>query len=341
VIMGCAYPEAEQGRNVARIAALRAGFPVSVPGTTVNRFCASGLETIAMATHRIACGSANAIIAGGTESMSMMPWGGHYTSPNPWLAANWPGALISMGLTAENVANEYKVSREDQDAFGLRSHTLASAAIRKKKFGDEIVPLEVETIEVDIDGQIRVSEVLFDTDEGVRHDSKLEAMAKLRPAFKVGGSVTAGNSSQMSDGAAAVLVMDREMAKSYGLQPLVQIVGYATGGVRPEIMGMGPVVAVPKVLEQTGFTLGDIELFELNEAFAAQTLAVIRELGIDVERTNVNGGAIALGHPLGCTGAKLTVQMMNEMKRRGARYGLITMCIGGGQGAAGIIERLN
>ena len=340
VILGCAYPEAEQGRNVARLAALRAGFPVSVTGVTVNRFCASGLEAIATASQRITCGSAKAIVAGGAESMSMVPRGGHGASPNPWLAANWPGALINMGLTAENVAAEFNVSREDQDKFGFRSQTLASAAIKEGRFKDEIVPLEVETTTVGGDGQVHTRKVVFDTDEGVRHNAKLEPMAKLPAAFKTGGSVTAGNSSQMSDGSATVLLMDREVAESHGLRPLARLVGYATGGVPPEIMGMGPTAAVPKVLEQTGIALDDIELIELNEAFASQALAVVRKLGIDLERVNVNGGAIALGHPLGCTGAKLTVQLLNEMKRRDARYGMVTMCVGGGQGAAGIFERL-
>jgi acetyl-CoA acyltransferase len=341
VILGCAYPEAEQGKNLARIAALLAGFPASVPGMTVNRFCASGLEAIAIAAQRIACGGAKVIIAGGTESMSLVPRGGRHASPNPTFAANWPGAMITMGFTAENVAARFHVSREDQDAFGFRSQSLASAAIKEGKFKDEIVAIETKTTTVGEDHRPHSSKAVFDTDEGVRHNAKLDSMAKLKPAFKADGSVTAANSSQMSDGSAAVLVMSRDMAKSLGLRPLARFVGYATAGVPPEIMGMGPTAAVPKVLEQTGIALGDIELIELNEAFAAQALGVIRELDIDPERTNVNGGAIALGHPLGCTGAKLTVQILNEMKRRDARYGMVTMCIGGGQGAAGIIERLD
>ena len=340
VVLGCAYPEAEQGKNVARLAALLAGFPVSVPGATVNRFCASGLEAIAVAAQRIACGSAKIIVAGGTESMSMIPRGGRHIIPNPELAENWPGALINMGFTAENVAAQFHVSREDQDAFGFRSQSLASAAIKDGRFKDEIVPVETETVVVGEDGEVERKTVVFDTDEGVRHGTKLESMAKLRPVFRRDGTVTAGNSSQMSDGAAAVLVMNGETAESLGLRPLARFIGYAAGGVAPEIMGMGPTAAVPKVLEQPGLTLDDIDLIELNEAFAAQALAVIRVLGIDLERTNVNGGAIALGHPLGCTGAKLTVQMLHEMERRDARYGMITMCIGGGQGAAGIIERV-
>ena len=339
VVLGCAYPEAEQGKNVARMALLLAGFPVSVPGMTVNRFCASGLEAIAIAAQRIAAGSAKIIIAGGTESMSLIPRGGRHVVPNPALAADWPGVYVNMGITAENVAARFQVSREDQDAFGFRSQSLASAAIRDGKFEDQIVPIETRTTMVDDDGKVRSKSLVFDTDEGVRHDIKLESMTKLKPVFKRGGTVTAGNSSQMSDGSAGVLVMSREMADSLGLRPLARFAGYATGGVPPEIMGMGPAVAVPKVLEQTGIGLDDIDLIELNEAFAAQVVAVIRELGFELERINVNGGAIALGHPLGCTGAKLTVQMLYEMERRDARYGMVTMCIGGGQGAAAIIER--
>ena len=339
VVIGCAYPEAEQGKNVARMALLLAGFPVSVPGMTVNRFCASGLEAIAIAAQRIAAGSAKIIIAGGTESMSLIPRGGRHVVPNPALAADWPGVYVNMGITAENVAARFQVSREDQDAFGFRSQSLASAAIRDGKFEDQIVPIETRTTMVDDDGKVRSKSLVFDTDEGVRHDIKLESMTKLKPVFKRGGTVTAGNSSQMSDGSAGVLVMSREMADSLGLRPLARFAGYATGGVPPEIMGMGPAVAVPKVLEQTGIGLDDIDLIELNEAFAAQVVAVIRELGFELERINVNGGAIALGHPLGCTGAKLTVQMLYEMERRDARYGMVTMCIGGGQGAAAIIER--
>ncbi len=341
VILGCAYPEAEQGGNVARLAALLAGFPVSVAGVTVHRFCASGLEAIVTASQRITCGSAKVIAAGGTESMSMVPRGGHGFSPNPSLAANWPEPLISMGLTAEKVAAEFGVSREDQDKFSLRSHRLASAAIKEGRFKDEIVPLQVKTTTLGQDGRVQTRSVVFDTDEGARNDSNPASMAKLPAVFKTGGTVTAGNSSQMSDGSAAVLVADREAAESYGLEPLARLAGYAVCGVRPEIMGIGPAAAVPKVLEQTGMILDDIELIELNEAFAAQALAVMRKLGIDEERVNVNGGAIALGHPLGCTGAKLTVQLLNEMKRRGVRYGMVTMCVGGGQGAAAIFERFN
>jgi acetyl-CoA acyltransferase len=341
VILGCATPEAEQGRNVARVAALRAGFPATVAGLTVNRFCASGLEAIAIASQRIQAGSADVVIAGGTESMSLIPRGGHHQSPNPWLAAHWPGALTSMGLTAENVAVKYQVSREDQDAFGYRSQTLASAAIRAGRFADEIVPLDVETCEVDPGGTLRSSRTRFDTDEGVRHDTTLASMAKLKPAFKAGGTVTAGNSSQMSDGAAAVLLMEAGKATTMGLTPLARLAGYAVAGVPPELMGMGPAEAMPKVLRQTGRSIADIDLIELNEAFASQSLAVIRQLELDPVCINVNGGAIALGHPLGCTGAKLTVQLVNEMRRRASRYGIVTMCVGGGQGAAGVFERLS
>jgi acetyl-CoA acyltransferase len=335
VIIGCAMPEAEQGMNVARIALLRAGLSYSIPGQTVNRFCSSGLQTIASACERIMAGFSTCAIAGGTESMSMVPMISNKFAPNPWLAEHHPQVYLSMGLTAEKVAEEFGVSREDQDQFGYRSHTRAVAAQDAGRFENEIVPLEVETVTV------RGSECLvFDTDEGPRRDTSLEAMAKLKPAFKQGGTVTAGNSSQMSDGAAAVLVMERERAVSLGLQPLARFLGFAVGGVRPEVMGIGPVVAVPKVLQLTGLNLSDLDVIELNEAFAAQSLAVVRELGMDLEKVNVNGGAIALGHPLGCTGAKLTVQIIHEMLRQNHRYGMVTMCIGGGMGAAGIFENL-
>ncbi len=335
VIIGCAMPEAEQGMNVSRIALLRAGLPYTVPGQTVNRFCSSGLQTIALAGERIMAGFGTCIVAGGTESMSMIPMVSNKFAPNPWLAVNYPGVYLSMGLTAERVAEEFDVSREDQDEFGLRSHLRAIAAQDAGKFVDEIVPLEVETVTLK-----GTKTFTFDADEGPRRGTSLEAMAKLRPAFKQNGTVTAGNSSQMSDGAAAVLVMEREKAESLGLKPLVRFLGFAVGGVRPEVMGIGPVEAVPKVLKLTGLNLSDMDVIELNEAFAAQSLAVVRELGIDVDKVNVNGGAIALGHPLGCTGTKLTVQIIHEMLREGHRYGMVTMCIGGGMGAAGIFENL-
>jgi acetyl-CoA acyltransferase len=336
VIIGCAMPEAEQGMNVGRRALLRAGLPYTVPGQTVNRFCSSGLQTIAMAAERIMAGFGTCIIAGGTESMSMIPRTTNKFAPNPWLAENYPGVYMSMGLTAERVVEEFNVSREDQDAFGYRSHMRAIAAQDAGKFRDEIVRLQVETVTPK--GSTTVT---FDADEGPRRGTTLEAMAKLRPVFKQNGTVTAGNSSQMSDGAAAVMVMERETAESLGLKPLVRLLGFAVRGVRPEVMGIGPVEAVPKVLKLTGLNLSDIGVIELNEAFASQSLAVVRELGMDMDKVNVNGGAIALGHPLGCTGAKLTVQIIHEMLREGHRYGMVTMCIGGGMGAAGIFERLN
>ena len=339
VIMGCAFPEGEQGLNVARVALLRAGLPPSVPGQTINRFCSSGLQSIAIAAERIIAGFGTCIIAGGVESMSMVPMTGNKFAPNPYLAESYPQVYVSMGQTAENVARKYGITREEQDRFGYRSHMRAIAAQDAGKFKDEIVPLEVEKVVLENGKQV-TKKVIFDTDEGPRRDTSLEAMARLKPAFVKGGTVTAGNSSQMSDGAAAVLVMERERAESLGLKPLARFVGYAVGGVPPEIMGIGPTVAVPKVMELTGLSLSDIGLIELNEAFAAQAIAVIRELGFDEEITNVNGGAIALGHPLGCTGAKLTVQILNEMRRRDVQFGLVTMCIGGGMGAAGIFERL-
>lgn len=339
VIVGCAMPEGEQGLNVARISLLRAGLPESVPGQTVNRFCSSGLQTIALAAERIMAGFGSCIIAGGTESMSMVPMTGNKFAPNPWLAENYPEVYISMGQTAENVAERHSVSREDQDAFGYRSHRRAVAAQDAGKFNAEIVPVEIEQVVMQ-NGHAEARTFVFDADEGPRRDTSLEAMAKLKPAFAKNGTVTAGNASQMSDGAAAVMVMEREKAESMGLKPLARFVGYAVSGVAPEIMGIGPVAAVPKVFELTGLSLDDIGLVELNEAFAAQSLAVIRELDLDEAITNVNGGAIALGHPLGCTGAKLTVQIISEMKRRDVQFGLVTMCIGGGMGAAGIFENL-
>jgi acetyl-CoA acyltransferase len=335
VHLGCAMPEGEQGMNVARIALLRAGLPYTVPGQTVNRFCSSGLQTIALAAERIMAGFGTCMVAGGTESMSMVPMISNKFAPNPWLAENYPGVYMSMGLTAERVADEFGVSREDQDEFGYQSHMRAIAAQDAGKFDDEIVPIQVDTVTAN-----GATTAAFTADEGPRRDTTLAAMAKLKPAFKQNGTVTAGNSSQMSDGAAAVLVMEREMAESLGLKPLVRFLGFAAAGVRPEVMGIGPLEAIPKVLKLTGLNLSELGVIELNEAFAAQSLAVIRELGLDRNRVNVNGGAIALGHPLGCTGAKLTVQIIHEMLREGHRYGLVTMCIGGGMGAAGIFEHL-
>jgi acetyl-CoA acyltransferase len=340
VILGCAMPEAEQGLNMGRVAALRAGLPVDVPGQTVNRFCASGLQTIALAAQQIMSGMADVLVAGGAESMSLVPMSGHHFAPNPTMAEINPDVYLGMGLTAENVAQKYGVSREDQDAFALRSHQRAAAAQDAGKFKDEIVPVEVENVWFE-GGQRRRATAVVDADEGPRRDTSAAALAKLKPVFAAKGTVTAGNSSQTSDGAAAVVVMSREKAEALGLKPLARFLSFAVGGVPPEIMGIGPVVAVPKALRLAGLTLDDIDLIELNEAFAAQAVAVIRALEMDEEKVNVNGGAIALGHPLGCSGAKLTVQMLHELARRGGRYGLVTMCVGGGQGAAGVIERLD
>lgn len=340
VILGCAFPEAEQGMNVARIALLRAGLPETVCGQTVNRFCSSGLQTIATAAQQIMAGMGEVIIAGGVESLSMVPMIGNKFVANPVLAEEYPGVYIGMGLTAENVARQYEITREEADAFALRSHQRAAAAQEAGKFNAEIVPLQV-MIKSGNGSTIQENSYTFDQDEGVRRDTSNEALAKLKPVFHVQGTVTAGNSSQTSDGAAAVLVMSEERAKALGLKPLARFVSFAVGGVRPEVMGIGPTVAIPKALDLAGLELKNIDLVELNEAFAAQALAVIREVGLDEERVNVNGGAIALGHPLGCTGAKLTVQMIHELKRRDAQFGLVTMCIGGGMGAAGVIENLN
>jgi acetyl-CoA acyltransferase len=339
VILGCALPEAEQGLNMGRVAALRSGLPVDVPGQTVNRFCASGLQTIALAAQQIMSGMADVLVAGGAESMSLVPMTGHHFAPNPTMAEISPDVYLGMGLTAENVAQKYGVSREDQDAFALRSHQRAIAAQDAGKFKAEIVPVEVENVWFE-GGQRRRATSVVDTDEGPRRDTTAAALAKLKPVFAAKGTVTAGNSSQTSDGAAAVVVMSREKADALGITPLARFLSFAVAGVPPEIMGIGPVAAVPKALRLAGLTLNDIDLIELNEAFAAQAIAVIRALEMDEEKVNVNGGAVALGHPLGCSGAKLTVQMLHELKRRGARYGLITMCVGGGQGAAGLIERL-
>jgi acetyl-CoA acyltransferase len=336
VILGCAMPEGEQGLNVARIASLRAGIPVEASAVTVNRFCSSGLQAIAYGAERIMLGQGQAAVAGGTESMSMVPMGGNKVSPNPALVASYPDVYLSTGLVAENHARESNVSREAQDAFALRSHQRAVAAIDAGKFKDEIVPLTVRIV----NGAPAVREIVFDTDEGPRRDTSIEALAKLRPAFHVSGTVTAGNSSQTSDGAAAVVITSAALAKERGLTPLARFVGYATAGVKPELFGIGPVPAIRKVLKQTGLTLDQIDLIELNEAFAAQALACMNELGLDPDKVNVNGGAIALGHPLGCTGGKLTATLIHELHRRKARYGLVTMCVGGGMGAAGIFERM-
>jgi len=334
VIIGCAMPEAEQGLNVARIASLRAGIPVEASAVTVNRFCSSGLQAIAYAAERIMCGFADAIVAGGTESMSMVPMGGNKVSPNPTLVDGYPDVYLSTGLVAENHARECAISRDEQDAFALRSHQRALAAIDAGRFADEITPLTFKVATPEI------RDVTFAQDEGPRRDTSAAALAKLRPAFHVNGTVTAGNTSQTSDGAAAVLVTSAEFAKARGLQPLARFVSFATAGVEPERFGIGPVPAIRKALKSAGLTLDDIDLVELNEAFAAQVLACLRELPIDPDKLNVNGGAIALGHPLGCTGAKLTATLLYEMQRRKGRYGMVTMCVGGGMGAAGIFENL-
>lgn len=340
VIMGCAFPEGEQGMNVARNILLRAGLPASVPGMTVNRYCSSGLQTIAIAAEKIMAGFADAVIAGGVESMSMIPMGGLKPAPNPWLMEHRPEAYMAMGNTAEEVASRFHITREDQDKFALESHRRAAKAIQEGKFKDEIVPVKVKKTFINQDGKPETKEIIFDTDEGVRADTSLEALSKLKPVFKTGGSVTAGNSSQTSDGAAAVMVMSREKAEELGLKPIARFVTYAVVGVDPDIMGIGPKEAIPKALKQAGLTTDDIDLFEINEAFASQAVYVVRELGLDLEKVNVNGGAIALGHPLGCTGAKLSVSLLNELKRRNGRYGVVSMCIGGGMGAAGIFEMM-
>ncbi len=336
VILGCAIPEAESGMNMARIAALRAGLPETVPGVTVNRFCSSGLQTIAMAADKIRAGGAEIVIAGGAESMSLLPMAGNKFAPNPWMVDHMPEIYMSMGLTAEEVARRYNISRQDQDAFSLRSHQNALKAQAAGHFDEEIVPLEVETKTLS-----GTQKITFAKDEGPRADTSMEALAKLRPVFHASGSVTAGNSSQTSDGAAAAIVMSDRKARELGLKPMARFVSFAVGGVPPEIMGVGPVVAIPKALRLAGLKLEDIGLVELNEAFSVQALAVIRQAGLNLDTVNVNGGAVALGHPLGCSGAKLTATLLHEMPRRNVRYGMVTMCVGGGQGAAGIFERLN
>ncbi len=341
VIMGCAMPEAEQGMNVARAAAIRAGLPVGTSAMTINRFCSSGLQSIAIAADKIRTGGAEVAVAGGLETMSMIPMGGHIIRPNPYLVEHYPDFYLNMGLATENVARKYNVTREEQDEFALRSHQRAAAALEDGKFKDETVPMTVSFEELDGKGRKQRREVVFDKDEGVRRDSSLEALGKLKPAFHVKGTITAGNASQMSDGAAAAVVMSDERAKSLGLKPMARFVAYATAGCPPEEMGIGPVFAIPKALKLAGLTLDQIDVIELNEAFAAQSLAVIKTLGLDIEKVNVNGGAIALGHPLGCTGAKLTASILRELERRNGRYGMVTMCVGGGMGAAGIFERLN
>jgi acetyl-CoA acyltransferase len=342
VILGCATPEAESGMNVARIASLRAGLPVETSAMTINRFCSSGLQAIALAAERIMSGQAHVIVAGGTESMSLIPMGGNKVSPNPWLMDHYPDAYLGMGLTAENLAKKYGITREQADEFSLRSHKNAIAAIAAGKFKDEIVPVEVSLTEIPAnDGnRPKTTKLVYDTDEGPRADTSMEVLGKLKPAFHARGTVTAGNSSQMSDGAAAAVVMSAERARELKIEPMAKFLAFATTGVPPEEMGIGPAYAIPKALKLAGLRLEDIDVFELNEAFAAQALAVIKLAGIDPNRVNPNGGAIALGHPLGCTGAKLTASILRELERRNERYGIVTMCVGGGMGAAGILERV-
>jgi acetyl-CoA acyltransferase len=341
VIMGCAFPEAEQGMNVARTAMIAAGLPVETSAMTVNRYCSSGLQTIALAVDRIRTGGAEVIVAGGLETMSMIPMGGNVVRPNPVLVDTYPDYYLNMGLTAENLAKKYEITREQADEFSLASHQKAAAAIKAGNFKDEIVPFTVLVDELDEKGRVRRKEVVFDTDEGPRYDSTMEGLAKLKPAFHAKGTVTAGNSSQMSDGAAATVVMSMEKAEELGLKPLARFVSFATAGCLPEEMGIGPVYAIPKALKLAGLTLDQIDVIELNEAFAAQGLSVMKVLEMNPAKVNVNGGAVALGHPLGCTGAKLTATILQELKRRNGRYGMVTMCVGGGMGAAGIFERLD
>jgi len=341
VIMGCAFPEAEQGMNVARTAMIAAGLPVETSAMTVNRYCSSGLQTIAIAADRVRTGGADIIVAGGLETMSMIPMGGNVVRPNPAIVDSYPDYYLNMGLTAENLAKKYEITREQADEFSLQSHQKAAAAIKAGKFKDEIVPYTVHVDELDEKGRVRRKEVVFDTDEGPRYDSTMEGLAKLKPAFHAKGTVTAGNSSQMSDGAAATVVMSLVKANELGLKPLARFVSFATAGCLPEEMGIGPVYAIPKALKLAGLTLDQIDVIELNEAFAAQGLSVMKLLEMNPEKVNVNGGAVALGHPLGCTGAKLTATILQELIRRNARYGMVTMCVGGGMGAAGIFERLD
>jgi acetyl-CoA acyltransferase len=341
VIMGCAFPEAQQGMNVARTAMILAGLPVETSAMTVNRYCSSGLQTIALAADRIKTGGADIIVAGGLETMSMIPMGGNGFRPNPHLAETYPDYYLNMGLTAENLAKKYEVTREQADEFSLASHQKAAAAIQSGKFKDEIVPFTVRIDELDEKGRVRIKEVVFDTDEGVRYDASIEGFAKLKPVFHAKGTVTAGNSSQMSDGAAASVIMSLDKANELGLKPIARFVSFATAGCLPEEMGIGPVYAIPKALKLAGLTLEDIDVIELNEAFAAQGLSVMKVLEMNPAKVNVNGGAVALGHPLGCTGAKLTATVLQELKRTGGRYGMVTMCVGGGMGAAGIFERLD
>ena len=338
VILGCAMPEAEQGMNVARIAWLRAGLPIETSAMTINRFCSSGLQAIALGAERIIAGGSEVVVAGGTESMSLVPMGGNKVAPNPWLMDNYPDAYLGMGLTAENLAKKYGITREQADEFSLQSHQKALAAIAAGKFKDEVVPVDVNLTSMN-NGRPKTTKTVFEIDEGPRADTSLEALAKLRPAFHVHGTVTAGNSSQMSDGAAAAVVMSADRARALGARPLARFVSFATAGAPPEEMGVGPVFAIPKALKLAGLKLDQIDVIELNEAFAAQALTVVQLAGLDLAKVNPNGGAIALGHPLGCTGAKLTATIIRELERRNARYGLVTMCIGGGMGAAGILER--
>jgi len=341
IVIGCAFPESDQGLNLARVLAMRAGFPFTIPGQTVNRFCSSGLQAIATAAYEIMVGAVDVMVAGGVEFMSQVPIMGLTPSPNPYLVDHNPQAYTSMGLTAENVAEKFGISREDQDRFALSSHQKAAKAIKEGKFKEEIIPIPAKVREIKEDGTVIVKEVLFDTDEGVRYDASLEGMASLKSVFKAKGTVTAGNSSQTSDGAAALVLMSRERAEKKGVKPMATFRSFAVAGVPPEIMGIGPAYAVPKALKKAGLTIKDIGLVELNEAFASQSLYVIKELGLNLDIVNVNGGAVAMGHPLGCTGAKLTTTLLYEMKRRDVRYGLVTMCIGGGMGAAGVFERVN
>ena len=340
VILGCAQPEGEQGWDVARWAVLRAGLPVTVPAVTVNRLCASGLEAIALADLRIQSGAASVVLAGGIETMSLLPFGGLKPSPNPWLAEHYPAALIPMGLTAERVARRYQVNREDQDAFAFASHQKALAAQAAGRFDKELTPVPIARVTPAAPGRPAVTEITFQTDEGPRADTSIEALSRLKPAFAAEGTVTAGNASQTSDGAAALVLMDEALARELDLKPLARLAAYSTAGCLPEEMGVGPIYAIPKALHHAGLSIDEIDLIELNEAFASQALAVIRTLGLDPDKVNVNGGAIALGHPLGCTGAKLTATLLHEMRRRGSRYGMVTMCVGGGMGAAGIFELL-